>query len=78
MIELKEYDSQGNLIHDKFYESSYDINDNRYGLQTNSRSYTYVYDNYGNWIERISYTSPVPDSIGEVVRKEHRKIEYWP
>jgi hypothetical protein len=78
LIELKEYDSQGNLIHDKFYESSYDINDNRYGLQTNSRSYTYVYDNYGNWIERISYTSPVPDSIGEVVRKEHRKIEYWP
>lgn len=78
LSELQEFDSKGNLIHHNFYELSYYINDDRYGLRVESRSYRYVYDRYGNWIERVTYISPTPDKVGEVVSKEFRTIDYWP
>jgi hypothetical protein len=78
LLEYHEFDNQGNKLSEKVYEHAYDVNDDRSFLKVKSFIYEYVYDNYGNWVERNTYSSSNPNEKGELISKEIRTIEYWP
>ncbi len=63
VINTYKYDASGNLIE----ENINDLHNSYYHFYTLLNTYTYKYDKYGNWIQRIEYEQLIPKRM--IIRK---------